>query len=156
MNLSEKEIKRFWSKIEKTDECWNWQRGLTADGYGTLGIGNGKTIKASRLALILTKPNPDNKPYALHTCKQNRKCCNPDHLYWGDQIDNMKDREKDGTNGQRFGEKNSFAKLTENQVIEIREKYETKQYSYDKLAEEYKIGRSSIGRIIRNEYWTNI
>lgn len=155
MDLNEKQIKYFWDRIEKGDGCWNWKKGLSTDGYGTLAINDGKTIKASRLALLLSKPNPDNKPYALHICKQNRKCCNPDHLYWGNQFDNMKDREKDKTYIQK-GENNPFSKLNNEIVLKIREKYETGNYSYTKLGSEYNISKSSIAKIIKKESWGHI
>jgi hypothetical protein len=155
MNLTEKQIEHFWNGVEKGEGCWNWKRGLTADGYGTSTVGNKKTMKASRIALLLTTPNPDNKPYALHKCKSNRKCCNPEHLYWGDQTDNMRDRVKDGTHYQK-GECQPFSKLTELQVKEIRQKYSTGDHSYQTLGDEYKVHKSCISKIVKRESWTHI
>jgi len=38
---------RFWDKVDKkeSDECWNWNAGTQSKGYGSFGIGNGKTWK---------------------------------------------------------------------------------------------------------------
>ena len=155
MNGTPEQIKHFWDGIERGEGCWNWLRGLTADGYGAVGF-NYKTIKASRLALLLSKGEPPaDKPYALHTCKENRKCCNPDHLYWGDQSDNMRDRVKDNTLFQ-MGENAPSAKLTSEKVLEIREKYSNGGFSYNKLASEYEMGKTQIARIIKRECWTHI
>jgi group I intron endonuclease len=45
------------------------------------------------------------------------------------------------------------AKLTWQQVNEIREKYKTGLYTHENLSKEYGITRRSIGRIINNERW---
>lgn len=49
------------------------------------------------------------------------------------------------------------AKLTEQQVLEIREKYAAGGVSYWKLAMEYDINSTdTIGRIINRQTWTHI
>ena len=40
--------KRFWSKVKKGPDCWQWV-GATADGYGKLRV-EGKNVSAHRLA----------------------------------------------------------------------------------------------------------
>lgn len=55
------------------------------------------------------------------------------------------------------GSLHHHAKLTEDQVREMREKYAAGNYSYWKLALEYDIDSTdTIGRIIRRETWTHI
>jgi len=71
--------------------CWDWSAKREKAGYGVIKV-NGKQCRASRVSCQLAHGSPpDGKPFALHTC-DNSPCINPDHLYWGDQPDNMRDR----------------------------------------------------------------
>ena len=54
------------------------------------------------------------------------------------------------------GEKNGRAKLTEKQVLEIRQKYIPWKYSTTKLAKEYNITNQLIGMIICKKSWKHI
>lgn len=55
--------------------------------------------------------------------------------------------------GVAVGEKNPAAKLNQEIVKEIRSKYTLGGYLYKDLADEYKISKSLVGAIIRNETW---
>lgn len=86
---------RFWAKVDRRSdgECWPWTDRLNSDGYGRISV-NGRPEKAHRLALILSgSPVPFTGASALHRC-DNRCCVNPAHLYWGSQLENMRDRAK--------------------------------------------------------------
>src|SRR4051812_26231219 len=43
---------RFWSKVEKTSDCWIWHGPRNELGYGSIGIGGarGRHVKAHRFA----------------------------------------------------------------------------------------------------------
>lgn len=51
------------------------------------------------------------------------------------------------------GEGSSSAKLSWEEINEIREKYKTGNYSYEKLGKFYNVTGSAIGRIINNKTW---
>ncbi len=57
--------------------------------------------------------------------------------------------------GKFVGEKNPSAKISQYEVINIRNKYKT-GYTKAQLAREYKIGRTTIRRIINKESWKHI
>ena len=79
---------RFWSKVDKSGDCWEWRAGLDDHDYGQFRMGN-KNFKAHRAAWILTHgENPTQD--ILHSC-DNRKCVRPDHLRLGSDTDNMRD-----------------------------------------------------------------
>lgn len=94
-NLTEKDKKRFLSKLTpQPSGCLYFEGARSRDGYGRFGV-NGKNCLAHRVAYILENGFSNNELYVLHKCN-NRACCNPEHLYLGDQIANMRDRRKAG------------------------------------------------------------
>tara|TARA_R110000868_G_scaffold307634_3_gene569293 strand:- start:1113 stop:1592 length:480 start_codon:yes stop_codon:yes gene_type:complete len=159
MDLTQKQIDKFWARVDKSggdDACWNWT-GCCDKGYGKVGY-NYKYWQTHNLALRLTAGPPPNPlvKNALHSCKQNRKCCNPKHLRWGTHKENYDDAVKDGTATHTPGELHGAAKLTELKVKEIREKYATGKYLQTQLAEEYGVVRQAIGDIITRRNWKHI
>ena len=157
MNFSQKDIDRFWKKVDikSQDECWNWTGSIrTKNGYGGFSV-NGTTKGAHCCSLFLEKGEaPLNKPLALHLCKENRKCVNPKHLYYGDHPQNYQDQIRDGT--QARGERHGHSKLNETQVREIRGKYIPCEYTVRDLAEEYKVCVATIRDIINNKSWRHV
>jgi hypothetical protein len=72
---------RFWSKVNKDNDCWEWQSSIDVYGYGIFQRSHPKrqNVKAHRLAYELVKgPIKDNLTID-HLC-YNTKCVNPDHL----------------------------------------------------------------------------
>lgn len=69
---------RFWGKVDKTPECWNWNAGKTIDGYGVFHSVEG-SVGAHRVAYSLsTGPIPDGMSID-HVC-HNPSCVRPAHL----------------------------------------------------------------------------
>ena len=107
---------RFWSKVKKgsIDQCWEWIGGLNG-GYGSFKYKN-KTVGSHRIAYLLSKGDPGDL-LVLHSC-DNRKCCNPNHLFLGTHLDNSKDKVAKGRNyvPNVKGELNGRAKSSNAQV----------------------------------------
>lgn len=103
MIMSEKDVRRFWAKVEvkDDDECWPWMA-LSKNhfGYGVMNIWVTPTkrqnVTASRISCFLAHGEPPQpRERALHSC-DNPPCCNPKHLRWGSQKDNVADAIKRG------------------------------------------------------------
>ena len=90
-----------------------------------------------------------------HTC-DNPRCINPEHLVLGTQLDNIRDRTE--RNRQAKGEQQGLSKLTAAQVLDIRERYvpKSKDSNQRALAKLYGVTHTTIGRIVRGEYWKHV
>lgn len=99
--------------------CLEWPRGIGLDGYGKVRT-NGATSRAHRVAFGLTFGPISDGLFVCHHC-DNRRCFRPSHLFSGTALENQRDRIRKGR-GQE-GEQHSQAKLTEEQVRQIRSDY---------------------------------
>ena len=154
---------RFWSKVEKTDECWNWTADKFSNGYGKLRVkhdGRLRQLGAHRIAYLLTHFEVPDDRFVCHSC-DNPLCVNPKHLWLGTQADNMRDASsKDRVRGTygKFrepdcaGEKNGQAKLTQSQVDEIRERYAA-GVRQKQLAEKFGVLQSTISKLVKHQRW---
>ena len=134
---------RFWNKVRIAHpwECWEWLAYKDRDGYGKF-----YGAPAPRLVLGLSVGDP---AHALHRCN-NPGCVNPAHLYKGSHVQNMQDK---ADAGSFKGEKNHNAKVTREQVEDIREWYATGNISQKDLADEYGLTQATVSRIVCGVTW---
>jgi hypothetical protein len=74
--------------VNSVTGCWEWDRRLDRNGYPVINLRNG-TSSAHRLSFVL-RVGPIGNLHVLHKC-DNPKCVNPDHLFLGTHLDNMRD-----------------------------------------------------------------
>ena len=87
-------MERFWNKVDKTDDCWNWTASKNIQGYGYFRF-DGKMRKAHRMAWLLVNGEIPDGMCVCHTC-DNPGCVNPIHLWLGTNQDNMDDMNNKG------------------------------------------------------------
>lgn len=132
---------RFWSKVDKSSDCWLWTAGKDDAGYGQFRF-EGKNIKAHRVSFYLT--NGYWPHHCRHTC-DNPPCVNPDHLLDGtrkDSMDDMYERERN------FG-------VTKSQVEEIRNIPMSRTIIVD-VAKKYEISEGVARSIIDGTVWKRL
>ncbi len=71
-------VEGFWTKVDRSGECWEWRGGKDRSGYGRLRFG-GRLIQAHRLAYELSVGPIPSSLELDHLCR-NRGCVNPHHL----------------------------------------------------------------------------
>ncbi len=149
----------FWSKVNKTDSCWEWTAGTDTGGYGSIWV-CGKPEQAHRVAYVLTYGAIPDGLWVLHNCPggDNRACVRPDHLFLGTHTDNMIDMWAKGRGkiNPPWGESHPFAKLTEAQVMEIRARYEQGGITQSCLASEFGISQTHVKDIVKGRKWKHL
>ncbi len=146
--------KRFWSKVIISDGCWKWTAAKNK-GYGQLsGKRNKAPFKAHRISWLIHFGEIKSNQEVCHRC-DNPECTNPDHLFLGTHKENMIDAYKKGRLNlyhHGCGEDNNAAKLTNEQVKQIREEYANGSTVND-LIIKYK--NTNIVRIVRNQVYVD-
>jgi hypothetical protein len=169
---------RFWEKVQKTDTCWLWTGALMSKGYGSMYVGpiRGHTELASRVSWFLHS-GVWPEQWVLHHCDTPR-CVRPDHLYLGTVIENSRDMvarhrgvmpPQPTLEQHARGSRHGVAKLTEEQVAEIRRRYgpatgrprkgfpmPKHEVSQEQLAVEYGVDQGTISYIVRGERWQHV
>lgn len=80
---------RFWARVHKGERCWIWTGAKHIRGYGASAVIMGDT-RAHRISWLLTRGPIPRGLGVLHKC-DTPLCVNPDHLYLGDQKQNVAD-----------------------------------------------------------------
>lgn len=147
-------MKRFWQKVDKTSGCWLWAASKDACGYGNFKI-EGAVVKAHRFAYRLEYGSIPVGMQVLHHC-DTPACVRPSHLFLGTHKDNHADKINKGRQQGAAGERNSHAKLTREQVKEIRKKYSGRNISSAAIAKIYGVSQVSISYILIGKTWSNV
>lgn len=164
---------RFWAKVDRNGPiplhdptlgpCWIWQGARVRDGYGRFKFGDRIRV-ASVVAYILTTGHepPAEMPVIAHLCDGGAiGCVRPSHLKADTHAGNAADkvtrgRQAKGSKMASLGIRNGRARLTENQVIEMRRLHADERVSYAALGRAFCVSDAHAQRIIERKMWRHL
>lgn len=137
------------AKAYTGDDCLIWPFSRNTDGRAS--IGNENRSSAARLvcqAVNGAPPTPNHD--AAHSCgKGNDGCVTPHHLGWKTRKENEADKIIHGTATR--GERSALAKITREQVLQIRALVGT--VPQREIAARYGITQSNVSMIANDHSW---
>ena len=132
---------RFWNKVDKSGDCWEWTAHIDPCGYGRFGL-NGKIEYAHRAVFFIEGSDIPSGMCVCHKC-DNRKCVNPDHLYIGTHDDNVADKVQRGNHG---------FKITREDIPFIRKLIKSGETN-QQIADRYGVSDMAISAIRTGRSW---
>lgn len=168
--LSQSELLWRHVQVRSFEECWPWAARRNNNGYGQFVLQTPHhPIKKVALAHRLVYESFWRRELdgdCLHRCN-NRSCCNPLHLYDGDDWKNQSDSIRAGTHvtlredwrnqprdyGDRI--KRAKAKINPDLVRELRRRYAAGE-PQTALGREFGLTRHAVGFIVRRETWKDV
>lgn len=145
--------------IINENRCWDWNGSKTTFGYGVV-CAKGRRVDAHRFSYEYYNNLIRDGLQVLHIC-DNPICTNPNHLFLGTQKDNA----HDCINKKRFkkinnlskakGEKVASSKLTEKDVIKIKEMI-YRGVSNKEIAQKFNVTDKNISCIKLGKTWKHI
>lgn len=145
--------KGFFERIVTgLSDCWFWGGALNNFGYGT----DGKHRAHRKAWELFNGPIPEGMS-VLHKCDI-RCCVNPEHLFLGTQVDNIRDMVAKGRNRGRIllGEDNPVSVLTNEKVKAMRCVRSETGLSYKKIAKQFGISTMTAFRAITGQSWKTL
>jgi hypothetical protein len=152
---------RFWRKVDRTttpDGCWTWTGCLfntkKVNRYGEFWF-EGRPWLAHRVSWIISFGRIADDILVLHSC-DNPPCVRPDHLFLGNNTDNAQDALLKGRLWIPKGIAHGCAKLTEDQVWEIRRLIQEGNLSLKTIGAMFGVTRSNVGYIKSGKLWKSL
>ncbi len=148
---------KILNRHKKINGCWEWQGKLNIDGYGSfVESKNGKKteIRSHRKSYEIFIGEIPEGMQVCHKCN-NPCCCNPEHLWIGTPKENTQDciKKRRFFNGKERAK--ASGKLTETQVIEMRNLYK-KGVSQKEIQKQFGISQPQVSGILTYKFWKHI
>lgn len=159
---------RVYSFVEKNGECLIFTGHRDDCGYGRI-TRDGRLVRIHREVWKQKNGDIPEGKEICHTC-DTPSCINPDHLWAGSHLENMKDRSAKGRQARLFGNthvrgksinrgsKHGLSKFTEEQVKSIKERLaaDNSWGNLLTLATEYGVSRTAIHHIRMGTRWGHV
>jgi hypothetical protein len=112
-----------------------------------------RSLRAHRVAYELFVGRLDEDMSVCHTC-DNPICVRPDHLFLGTTADNLHNRDSKGRGFD--GERNPRAKLTTEDVLELRRLYRLGGITQQELADRFGVKQITVSNIVLRRTWKRL
>lgn len=140
-------------KTSGESECWEWTGSKNEQGYGLIRW-NRKSGYAHRMAYEAYNGPIKRGMVIMHSC-DNPSCVNPQHLSQGTATENMRDMVRKGRNKTKRGEDNANARLSNEQVIQIRELL-SQGKSLNETSILFGVSKKTVLDIKQNKIWKHV
>jgi hypothetical protein len=133
--------------------CHGWSGYTNENGYAVVNFG-GRVVLAHKSVLEqkLGRKLRDGE-VSRHTCHV-RHCTNERHLVPGSQADNVRDMVEAGRS--LIGEADPASKLTERDVLDIRERASLGRVNYEALGRLHGVTGACIKKVIKGKTWRHL
>lgn len=127
-----------------------------SSGYMLIWLHKDKISKKFAVHRLVLEAFVGPAPEGMEGCHNdgNWKNNHLENLRWGTHKSNHEDRIQHGTNN--FGENNGAVKLEKEDVLKIREFWESKRYFQRELAEMFGVSQGQIMRIVTRKNWRHV
>ena len=150
-------IRRFWSKVNKDGPtqphmetpCWEWTGKRIVAGYGQFFFDGAHRFATHIVWRLIYGSDVPKGKHVLHRC-DNPPCVNPEHLFLGDQKENMEDAVIKNRHSHK--ETHGMTKLSATDVEAIRAMGKEKK-TYFEIALRFGISFQHVGQIINHKRW---
>lgn len=147
---------RFWKKVHKEgfNGCWIWNGDSNSKVNPLLRI-NGKYQLAYRVSWFFeTGEWPTLQ--LNHKCDK-RRCVNPNHLFEGTQLDNMRDMIAKGrkVNHDSSGGNNGRSAMTDVKALEVKQDYDNGTMSVKELSDKHGISTAVAYKLLSGRVYVN-
>lgn len=126
------EAASFWSRVDRSGQCWLWLGAKSGSGYGTWR----KNLSAHRVAYEMVTGRALGRLHLMHTC-DNPICVNPAHLVPTTHAGNMRDMCLKGRHAR--------TKLSPAQIKQI---LAARSQSQRALAQRFGVTQRSVWRVL--------
>ena len=148
--------KRFWSKVDKSGDCWEFLGYKCKLGYGRISFRCNSHWLTHRVSWVLHNGEIPDGLNVLHKC-DNPGCVNPSHLFLGTHQDNMRDRDTKGRGKlpKISGSKHWNSSLDESDIRVIRELHSV-GCQQKAMVWLFGINSGTISEIVNRKAWKHI
>jgi hypothetical protein len=139
----------FWTRVDKSGECWTWTGRTDEKGYGRVGYQSRNSVGAHRVAWALTHGGQLPELPVLHHC-DNPPCVNPAHLFLGTLADNNRDRQAKGRTRGWAGRSGTdhHAFVVTGEMAEAMRQLRADRRTQQSIADRFGISRGHVARIV--------
>ena len=144
---------RKLDRIQSSTACWPW---TAATGTDPAGSGSNTATSIAPTGVVDDAPRADPRGHGrLSSRCDNPPCVNPAHLFVGTRAENIADMDAKGRRRSHphFGESNPLARLTIDQVREIRRRGAEGENGLS-LASAFGVSGNTISRVLSHKTWT--